>query len=270
MRPPPAQDRQPEWSALLDALHLESLMLNLDASLRVYERTHFFTWTQGMLQSLIGHKVLVCALRRGDSPSLRIDSFSTLVADAAIFGELLLQDASVVPRLITAWKEQQLLPMTCEAGDVGPLSGAAFARELRRIGAAQLVVHGVVDADGEAGSLFLFAREPQALGRKQSYVLQLVVPFLHAAWVRSQVNPRVNPRSEGARLAPARPAVLTAREKEILRWIYLGKSNGEVGTILAISPLTVKNHVQKILRKLGVVNRAQAVGKALEARMLMF
>jgi len=265
MRSSPAQDRQPKSSALLDALHLESLMLNLDASLRVYERPHFFTWTQGMLQSLIDHKVLVCALRRSDLPSFRVDSFSTLVADAAIFGELLLQDASVVPRLVTAWKEQQLLPLICEADDVGPLSGAAFTRELRRIGASQIVVHGIVDADGEAGSLFLFAREPQALGRKQSYVLQLVVPFLHAAWVRSQVGPR----AESAPLAPARPGVLTAREKEILRWIYLGKSNGEVGTILAISPLTVKNHVQKILRKLGVVNRAQAVGKALDARLLV-
>ena len=37
---------------------------------------------------------------------------------------------------------------------------------------------------------------------------------------------------------------------------------------MKISPLTVKNHVQKILRKLNVVNRAQAVGKALELRIL--
>ena len=35
-----------------------------------------------------------------------------------------------------------------------------------------------------------------------------------------------------------------------------------------LSPLTVKNHVQKILRKLNVVNRAQAVGKALDLRIL--
>jgi DNA-binding CsgD family transcriptional regulator len=62
--------------------------------------------------------------------------------------------------------------------------------------------------------------------------------------------------------------VLTPREQEILRWVYLGKSNGEVGAILKISPLTVKNHVQKILRKLNVVNRTQAVGKALDTRIL--
>jgi DNA-binding CsgD family transcriptional regulator len=38
--------------------------------------------------------------------------------------------------------------------------------------------------------------------------------------------------------------------------------------ILTISPLTVKNHVQKILRRLNVLNRAQAVGKALSLRIL--
>ena len=63
-------------------------------------------------------------------------------------------------------------------------------------------------------------------------------------------------------------SAITTREQEILRWIYLGKSNFEIGTILNISPLTVKNHVQKILRKLNVVNRAQAVGKALDLRLL--
>jgi DNA-binding CsgD family transcriptional regulator len=38
--------------------------------------------------------------------------------------------------------------------------------------------------------------------------------------------------------------------------------------ILRISPLTVKNHVQKILRKLDVLNRTQAVGKAMALRVL--
>ena len=61
---------------------------------------------------------------------------------------------------------------------------------------------------------------------------------------------------------------LSAREKEILRWIHLGKSNFEIGTILSISPLTVKNHVQKILRKLNVRNRTHAVGRALQLRIL--
>ena len=63
-------------------------------------------------------------------------------------------------------------------------------------------------------------------------------------------------------------SVLTVRELDILKWIYLGKSNFEIGAILKISPLTVKNHVQKTLRKLNVLNRTQAVGKALALRIV--
>jgi len=46
-------------AAGLNDLEIETLMLNLDASLRVYERAHFFSWTQGLLQSLVRHEVLI-------------------------------------------------------------------------------------------------------------------------------------------------------------------------------------------------------------------
>jgi DNA-binding CsgD family transcriptional regulator len=62
---------------------------------------------------------------------------------------------------------------------------------------------------------------------------------------------------------------LTAREIEILRLIYRGKSNTEIGMILGINALTVKDHVQKILRKLEALNRTQAVGKAFALGILV-
>lgn len=54
---------------------------------------------------------------------------------------------------------------------------------------------------------------------------------------------------------------LSERESEILAWVALGKTNAEIGSILGISAFTVKNHVQRILKKLDVINRTQAVGK---------
>ena len=95
--------------------------------------------------------------------------------------------------------------------------------------------------------------------------IELIVPFLHLAWMRTHLG---RARDGAAAAAPGQPALLTEREREILRWIHLGKSNPEIGTILQISPLTVKNHVQKILRKLNVQNRTGAVGKALALRLL--
>ena len=249
----------------LDVLQLEALMLNLDASLRVYTRPHFFSWTQGLLQSLIRHEVLICALPGGEPRSFRVDSFSTVAAEPQAFSEAFLRDGSVAPSLIKAWEERHYRPVVCTVDGGSPFAGANFGRELERIGATQLFAHGTHGADGEVTGFFTFACAPHSVGPRQEYFTQLAVPFLHAAWVRTQINGRTK-ATEG--LKPPGVNNITLREQEILRWIYLGKSNFEIGAILSISPLTVKNHVQKILRKLNVINRTQAIGKALELRIL--
>jgi DNA-binding NarL/FixJ family response regulator len=51
---------------------------------------------------------------------------------------------------------------------------------------------------------------------------------------------------------------LTKRESEILKQLALGLSNKEIALALAISYETVKEHVQHVLRKLGVSDRTQA------------
>jgi len=249
-----------------DAPDSEALMLNLDASLRVHERAHFFTWTQGLLQSLIRHEVLVCVLRNGEPFCLRVDSFSTVAADPKIFREAFLRDASLAPNLIKAWEESRFRPVVCETGDGNEVLGrGAFARELERVGASRLFVHGTHDADGQMCSLFVFCCTLRTAGLRHPYLAQLAVPFLHSAWVRTFMDASAKP-PEGQK--PTGASNITSREREILKWIFLGKSNIDIGAILNISPLTVKNHVQKVLRKLNVVNRAQAIGKALELRIL--
>lgn len=55
--------------------------------------------------------------------------------------------------------------------------------------------------------------------------------------------------------------VLTPREQEIVEWIKNGKTNYEISKILGVAVPTVKNHVQKILMKLQVSNRTQAIHK---------
>lgn len=51
---------------------------------------------------------------------------------------------------------------------------------------------------------------------------------------------------------------LTLREREILHWVSQGKTNAEIAIILTISPNTVKNHLARILEKLGVETRTAA------------
>lgn len=53
-------------------------------------------------------------------------------------------------------------------------------------------------------------------------------------------------------------ALVSSREREVLRLLANGMTDREIGETLAISPRTVESHVSSLLRKLGVRNRAEA------------
>ena len=242
----------------------EALLINLDVSLRVNSRPQLFGWTQGALQSLIQHEVLICTLQEGRQVAMRVDTFSTAPTDCARLGELFQLDVSLVPHLIKLWEENRCQAVICDADRGGAITTSSLSRELSRLGVGHLLAHGTHDSTGQMTSFFVFACRKGVLGPKQAYLGDLVVPYLHAAWVRSQVTWPL----ERAGAKPVKTGLLTPREQQILQWIYHGKSNIEIGMILEISPLTVKNHVQKTLRKLNVLNRTQAVGKALALRIV--
>src|SRR5438309_7738682 len=89
-------------SAATDFLQVESIVLNLDASLRVHARAHFFSWTQGLLQSLIRHELLICTLCLGKPPAFRADGFSMNAPDPTQSSDTFLRDTSVAPALLKA------------------------------------------------------------------------------------------------------------------------------------------------------------------------
>lgn len=101
---------------------------------------------------------------------------------------------------------------------------------------------------------------------KDAPAAQLLNGIRTVATGEALLAPEVTRRLVGryaARIRPAESAAadtgLTPRELEVLRLIANGLSNGEIAATLVISPETVKTYVSRILTKLGLRDRVQAV-----------
>ncbi|MFJ2991176.1 LuxR C-terminal-related transcriptional regulator [Pandoraea sp. NPDC087047] len=89
-------------------------------------------------------------------------------------------------------------------------------------------------------------------------------PEIVSAIVATAQGQTVRPRTA----ASDGSSLLSPRELDVLRQISAGLSNKEAARALALSPSTVRTHVESIFRKLECSTRAAATLKALTAGML--
>ena len=97
--------------------------------------------------------------------------------------------------------------------------------------------------------------------------LTLHLDHLTLESLRSAIRRR--PEEPVAPALPREVSRLTQRELTVLRAMATGASNAEIAADLFLSVATVKTHVARVLSKLGLRDRTQAVVFAYETRLVV-
>jgi len=107
-------------------------------------------------------------------------------------------------------------------------------------------------------SLISLTNINDALSQDHLHVLEHIIPHFHE--ILNHTGTHCRDKIDAPKL--------TSREKEVLSWIKDGKGSWEISAILSISERTVKFHIGNVFTKLNVINRPQAIAKALRYRLI--
>ena len=234
-------------------------------SLRITGHLQLMLWLQGEFQRNVPHQIFIAAwgdLSRGSMQHDLVSAFPSVRTDSITNKDI----SPLIGDLFSRWVEYGATPIGArfEGGlRLGP--EAEEREELKTFRTMQsALVHGIRDARGEEDCLYVFLGADPVIAPSSLENLRVMLPFVDAASRRVAHLPGqiadLNIPQQPARAAPT-DFGLSGRELEIMNWVKMGKTNSEIGMILDISTFTVKNHLQRIFRKLNVTNRAQAVSQ---------
>jgi transcriptional regulator EpsA len=228
-------------------------------------------WLQGDVQQYLPHDILVAAWGDFRLGLIHYDVVSALPGvrseNAAV--------ESITPLLsswFNRWINVDRKPLVVHCGQAGFLWEGALvdmAMTAAMRGMRSALVHGISDQRGRHDCLYVLFNSQGQRHSKERIALKYLLPFVDCALRQVELLPHPYPagRLTEALLSVATTdpasadtgAALDALEVDIMKWASLGKTNGEISSILDVSSFTVKNHMQRIFRKLDVFSRAQAV-----------
>lgn len=156
--------------------------------------------------------------------------------------------------LFSLWKEFES-PFIVRMEDVPRERRGKWHAHYQRSDFKKICATGCHDVNGHYLT-YLYLTDPLAMSDQEvKSFLAVIMPIIHS--ILGQVR-----RTKRKRQKNVAQDLLTTREIEVLEWVRKGKTNPEIARILGVTFPTIKNHIQKIMIKLRVNNRAEAVGKA--------
>jgi len=222
-------------------------------------------WLQGDVQKWLAHEVMLIGWGDFRTGNLRFDIVSSLPG-LRTFNCAPATIAPLLSYLRDCWVAAQQAPCQLDVTSFRELL-ARRAPEWDRAeaigGMRTAIVHGIGDARRNGERIFAALGGHAAPAPGAATALKLLLPYIDTALRQMPPAPQRQASCMNTQVHRhvAHLAALSERERQIMTWVALGKTNPEIGCILSISEFTVKNHMKSIFGKLDVTNRAQAVAK---------
>jgi transcriptional regulator EpsA len=236
----------------------------IQESLHIRSHIELLFWLQGDFQRYIPHEVMIAAWGDFSLGIIYVDIVSALpgVRTGKICSKSL---TALMQSLYKYWLDHSKSPFTLNV-DKGIFHdhelGCIEANiNLKKMKCA--IAHGIQDFRGGHDCLYVFINSSVKILNRASLMTPVFIPYIDSALRQLEHLPEQLPVMQTPINEPANEFVdiLSERESEIMLWVKMGKTNPEIGMILNISAFTVKNHLQRIFKKLDVLNRAQAATK---------
>ncbi|WP_374569276.1 LuxR C-terminal-related transcriptional regulator [Ideonella sp.] len=250
-----------------------------DAFLRAAEAAHqvgspqqFFVWLRLHFYRFLPHDLALMRIDAGRHGGRQAHVLNCVPLPKGVEDELADAGTRLWAALAEAWSQAGERAVQVDLRSP-PFAAIGPAQQLSDSGFDHALVHALRHFSGQGEEVlvaFFRQRADDApMGDNARCALDLWMPYLRFALSRvygggaGAVDARSRGRGEGPGAKP-----LTDRELQVLSAVREAKANAQIAVMLGISPLTVKNHLRSIQKKLGARNRAHAVAEAMSRRLI--
>lgn len=217
------------------------------------------------LQAIYPHSAVLCATGLLDADRLKSASILPCRFMQRHLAHLLLDGGDVPVPAAALRIRPGAAPCMVDLRDARATASDITWHALAQLGLRAATAQAIAEPGGLRVSYFCLghdAPDPPSAARHE--MLSLLTPDLHRALHRTMPNPAAPAAANLDSLA----IHLSYSQTQILHWLHLGKTNGEIAQILRMSEANVKYHLRKIFSALKVSNRVYAVTKALSLGLI--
>ncbi len=223
-----------------------------DSAASVRTVDDFKKWTASCIRPLLPHGSLLSGLGHLHAGGVGLDYIVMVDYPVGHIEAIRNRAGAIDTPVLRRWLTKQA-PVLFDGDDPWEETPQVWLDSFRQFQLRNVVAHGVLDKERCIGTYHSFYQIPGTPDKGYMDAVQTLTPMLHEVFCRVIENYRSTGHSD------ATLGALTERERDLLQWIGLGKTNTEIARLANLSESTVKHHVTRIFDKLGMANRAQLV-----------